>query len=226
MVKKLFVILLFLGVFSACEKNTQDAALPGDSAFTPSQKMVGEQNDSVLTINGITIKKEQFDFYVLMNKVTIELQRHANVQVEIAKKTNANRAYWEEQLQQVENENVQLQSVIEWVAMALLAEEKGYVITKEELQQQLDKYRRQLKNVPHANAMVTSFGETLFEKYIAEYVRIQLLRDDVIADLREQLEQESEFHSDRELNYLLQERYEDLFVDQVKSLQIEIHAPK
>ncbi len=56
-----------------------------------------------------------------------------------------------------------------------------------------------------------------------EYMRQSLLRDRVVEDLEKELKKEKPKATEPEINFELHKDFEELYMDQLKSLKIKIH---
>src|SRR5690625_6946511 len=153
----------------------------------------------VVSVKDKTFYEEDLDFHTLMNKIKLLLQKEVTEDEEQLE-------YLDEQIEYHDNINVNLQSMIELYAAALLAEEKNYFIPYDKLLKELGKYNEQIDEADEAVEMVEDFGREKFNRNIEEYVRQTLLRDRVVADLEENLKEDNPDAEDREINFRSEER--------------------
>lgn len=223
MLKRLLFSLITTSLLVSCS-NEQTDKINDITSNHKKETTPINTSDAVITLKDTTYTKEALDFYILMNKVNIEWNRHEDEKTLTGEKRLDKLAYWDEQLQQYENLNVNLQSFIELHAMALLAEEKGYYIPEQELEQQLADYQHKIEVVPVIQQLINEYGQEEYDKNIKEYIRLNRLQEKVIKDLQKTIKSETPDASEQEQNFLLQERYEELYMDQVKSLELTIHV--
>ena len=203
----LMLSLFLIGCTTSAESNTE----------TTEEEQPVETNDSrVVTIQEKTFEMDDLDFYTLMNKVKLMLQKEADA-------NENNVSYYEEQLEYYENINVNLQSLIELYAMSLLAEEKNYFVPDEKLRDAVEDFNEQVAGSEEATELVEEFGREMYNRNIEEYIRETILRDRIAGELEAELQEENPEAMEREINYLLEKKFEDLYMDQLSTLEMEIH---
>ena len=129
----LFLSLLFASfVMGGCQqeqkvpvKESKSEAKEQEAAF------IGE--DKVVTIAGKVFTYEDLQFYELMNKVEIELNRQQDEQQLDGDQLKDQLTYWDEQITYHGNFNVNLAKMIQQHTMYLLAKEKGLSVPEEEV---------------------------------------------------------------------------------------------
>src|SRR5690606_1796194 len=174
-------------------------------------------------INEKTFDKDDVEFFTLMEKIRIEAGRHLDQKQFDGEEWEDRNAYWEEQLEYIENMNVQLQNVVEIYAMSLLAEEKHYFNPQEKLEKEMEAYVKKIRDIPAAMELIEAYGEDEFNYRLREYMDYSLLRDRVVSDLIDDIKEENPDITDAELNYELSKSYEDLYIDHINDLEITIH---
>src|SRR5690625_2068647 len=160
--------------------------------------------------------KEDISFYNVMNKIKLILQ------IDVAEGDDKI-AYLEEQRTYYDNINVNLQSMIELYAMSLLAEEKSYFVPEDKLQTAIKEYNEKVSNVAEANKLIEEYGQEKYNRNIEEYIRQTILRDRIAKELEEELMEENPDVGKEEINYLLEDKFEDLLMAQIASLDMNIH---
>jgi len=231
-----FLLSVFLILSGCAEKNEQqanesgvaqdDGASQEDGTSQDEKKQVEQAGDSaeqVVTINEKTFTKDDLAFYTLMKKIEIEKYRSADQQQLSDEQLEDQEAYWDEQLSYFDEMNVQLQNMIEIYAMALLAEEKHYFIPDDDLQAAMDKFHADNGEVEAVQQLIADYGEKKYNRSVSEYLRQSLLRDRVINDLKDDIKIKDTKISEQEMNFELSKNYEELYMDQVKSLDLTIH---
>ena len=71
--------------------------------------------------------------------------------------------------------------------------------------------------------LISSYGESDFNNHIREYIRVSALRDRVVADLEKTIKEDNPDDSKMERRYKLSEQFDDLYADQIASLEVQIH---
>lgn len=207
-----WIVILFTFVFLVgCSANAeQETPAPKDDASD-------EAEDSrVVTIGDKTFDRDDLAFYTLMSQIKLTLEK-------TAAKSESERTYYEEQLAYYENINVNLQSLIELYSMSLLAEEKNYFVPEEKLHDAVVSFKEKVGKNDESTALVEDFGLEKYNRHIEEYIRQTILRDRVVKELEAELKEEKPEATEREINYLLEKKFEDLYMDQTSSLEMEIN---
>lgn len=188
-----------------------------DEIKTDHAKEIGENNiKDIVTIEDKTFDEEDLNFYTLMNKIKIILQIDATDDED-------EKNYYREQLNYYDFTNANLQSLIELYSITLLAEEKNYFVPDEKLEKALEKYEDQIQNVPEAVDLIETFGKETYKRKLKEYVRQSMLRERVVNELKEDIEADNPDADELEINYTLEKYFDDLLMDQIASLDLEIH---
>jgi len=206
----LFILVLVV-LMTGCATDSETKETQSNSSDEVTFK-----EGKVVSVKDKTFYEEDLDFHTLMNKIKLLLQKEVTEDEEQLE-------YLDEQIEYHDNINVNLQSMIELYAAALLAEEKNYFIPDDKLLKEVGKYKEQIDEADEAVEMVEDFGREKFNRNIEEYVRQTLLRDRVVADLEENLKEDNPDAEDREINFYLAKEYDDLIEDQIATLEIEIH---
>ncbi|MDQ0215621.1 hypothetical protein J2S13_002039 [Oikeobacillus pervagus] len=219
----LLLILFLVGCSSGKSDVTdQKEQTTTDEQTKQSQSKLSE-NTKIITINGNDFLDKDLEFYTLMNKMMVELKRSEDIEsLEVEKVADRN-AYWDEQLESYDNINVNLQSLIELNAMALLGEEKNYYIPDDIITKEEKILSEQIENRKETKALLEAYGKKKYDDSVREYLRVTMLRDRVANELEEKIKKENEGKTDKEVNYKLNQSYEDLYMDQLSTLDVKIH---
>lgn len=220
MIRKVLVSVIIVMLLSSCSSGE-----PKDESTNEQSGSVKElkSSDEMVTINEKVFTKDDLDFYTLMSKVDVELKRHLDKETFTGEKLKDRMEYWDEQLKLYENVNVNLQKLIEIHSMALLAEEKGYYIAEKDLEKKMKDFENRIGEVEEASQFIKEYGQEKYNGYLKEYVRKSMLQEKVIDDLLTDIKKEHAETPEDEINYLLEQKYEDLYIDQVKSLDIKMN---
>src|SRR5690625_1406034 len=217
----LLVVFLLASCASDADSNEAvDMEVENQAADESNQE---EGPESIVTIDGEDMTRDDLAFYTLMVKIKIQLNRaehEDNVSGEALADKNA---YWDEQIAQYENVNIGLQSMIEIKSMSLLAEEKNYFVPDEKLDEKVDDFEQKTDGNEAVEQLIADYGEKDYQYHLREYVRQSSLRDRVAEDLIDDIAEENPDASELERNFLLNDEFEDLFVDQLASLEVTIH---
>jgi len=176
----------------------------------------------VAMINGQWIKNEDLQFYQLVNKLQLEINR------ENAKKTYTDSqledelAYIDSQEKNAKDENQLLTQIIRIRSMALLAEERGHQVTTDAITGAIAKDHAQYDQYPDVKSLITSFGDKKFSSLEEKEYKYTILANQVMADVTAQAKKDNPNVNDQEVNYQAQQNYEDLLVSQMDSLKIQI----
>ncbi|WP_301107742.1 hypothetical protein [Sporosarcina sp.] len=178
-------------------------------------------SDKVIEIEGKTFTKNEMEFYALMQKIFIERNRSEDVKNsnEIEKTNN----YWDSQAAQYDNVNVQLQSLIEVHAMALLAKEKNYFVPPEETEEAVEDIHEQISTNPDIKKLVSDFGENQFDIEIFPYMQEYLLKQRVMAEVEKDVRSTHDGASEQEISYESNAMYDDLYEDQVSGMELKFY---
>jgi len=214
-----FLIVLSCFLLLGC---TTNAATDTEQDETENQEQSEveqeEQRDDarVVTIEDKTFADEDFEFYTLMNQIKIALQ------IDVAE-SEKEVTYWEEQRAYYENVNVNLQSLIELYGMSLLAEEKNYFVPDEKLQDAVATYKERVNHVTEAVRLIEEFGQEKYNRHIEEYIRQTMLRDRIAKELEERIAEDNPEATEEEINYMVEQEFEELLMSHMATLEMEIH---
>lgn len=226
-----FIMMLMLLLVSCSNDVSEDATTDDDANEEPkteASQSSGDNeekpdDDSVVTIDGDDMTYDDLEFYTLMDKIKIELNRAEDEKNLTGDELTDKNAYWDEQIAQYENVNIGLQSMIEIKSMSLLAEEKNYFVPDEKLDKKVKDFEKKTDGNEAVDQLIAEYGEKDYQYHLREYVRQSSLRDRVAEDLSDDIAEENPDASELERNFLLNDEFEDLFVDQLASLEVTIH---
>ena len=219
-------IIAMVLVLSACNNAVEeegDAEMEEGASAEMSSPEKEEANDTGILIEGTNYDEADIEYFTLIEELKIEMGRDEEEQQLSNEKMAERNNFWDEQIQLYENKNVQIQNLIEIVSMALLAEEKNYFIPEEKLQNELETWNERVAGVEKAEALIEDTDEGMYKRKLQEYIRLSLLHDRVVEDLEEELQEENPEWEQQEMNYALGQMYDDLYMDQINSIQIEIN---
>lgn len=222
----LIITLLLIATMSACQnEEVDDTGDKEEQAEEQAEDQTEDQDaeEKVITIEDKTFLYEDLEFYKLMNKIKVDLQLAKDLEELETEKQADREVYAEEELEYYENVNVNLQSLIELYAMSELAAEKNYFVPDEKLEKLVAEFTERVKENEFANERLEEYGEQEFNRNIREYVRQATLRDRIAGELKEEIEEENPDASEAEISYLLEDKFESLYSDQLVSLELDIH---
>lgn len=183
MLNRLLVPIITIALLTSCSIRQSDEE-KNSLSNRDNKSSQTEIYEPIVVINNNVFTKEELDFYTLMNRLSVHLHRHTDEKALSGEKLKDKLAYWDEQLDQYDHLNVNLQSLIELNAMALLAEEKGYYISEKELIQQVTDFRGKAEAVATIQQLIDEYGKDKYNSHINEYIRLSMLKDHVFDDLR------------------------------------------
>jgi methionine-rich copper-binding protein CopC len=176
----------------------------------------------VAAINGNWITGEDLAFYQLANKLQLAINRETAQKKYSGKQLKEELSYLDSQEKTANDKNQLLTQIIRIRAMALIAEEKGHKATAEDIQTAMKKDNDQYQQSASAKSIIQAYGEEKFRKAEELQYKYIFLSKQVLSDLAAQAKKENPNVGVQEINYLAQQKYEDLLVTQVNSLKIEI----
>ncbi|WP_258000258.1 FixH family protein [Bacillus sp. Marseille-P3661] len=175
------------------------------------------------TINGDEIVQSDLDFYQFINKLQIEMYREKDKQNYKGAELEEAMKYWDAQEEATKHPNTLITQIIRLRAIALLSEEKGHTVTKEEIQAEIDKVRATYEQSPAASAMIKEYGEEKFWSTQEQQYELIVLSSKVQQDVLNNVKKENPNAESKEVNMLAQKKYEELLVSQVSTLDIKIN---
>jgi hypothetical protein len=176
----------------------------------------------VAMINGQWIKNEDLQFYQLVNKLQLEINRENAKKTYTGSQLEDELAYIDSQEKNAKDQNQLLTQIIRIRSMALLAEERGHQATTDAITGAIAKDHAQYDQYPAVKSLITSFGDKKFNSLEEKEYKFTILADQVMADVTAQAKKDNPNVNDQEVNYQAQQNYEDLLVSQMDSLKIQI----
>jgi hypothetical protein len=176
----------------------------------------------VAMINGKWITQKEVDFDTFLNYLALAAKKETAQKTYRGKQLEEELSYIKSQESSAADQNQILTQIIRLHSMAILAVEKGHRAGDAEINTAISKARSQYDQYTTAKEMIKEYGEEKFWKQEKEQYRMKILANMVQQDVLTQVKKENPNAGDQELQYLTQEKYEDLLVSQVNSLKIEI----
>lgn len=178
--------------------------------------------EGVAMINGQWVKNEDLQFYQLVNKLQLEINRENAKKTYTGSQLNDELAYIDSQEKNAKDQNQLLTQIIRIRSMALLAEERGHQATSDAITTAIAKDHAQYDQYPAVKSLIASFGEKKFSSLEEKEYKYSILADQVMADVTAQAKKDNPNVNDQEVNFQAQQNYEDLLVSQMDSLKIQI----
>ncbi|RKD24415.1 hypothetical protein BEP19_08480 [Ammoniphilus oxalaticus] len=217
----LFTVMLMTGSFvvSGCSPNKFE------EQPQPQQSEAGQTmaDQLAVEIEGKAFSNKDVAFYGLMQQLKIEWARAAEMGSLSQVEQEDRQVYWDRQASQYQQSNIQLQTLIETEAMALLAREKHFFIPPEKLESEVNKFQEKVDGNQAAKAMIDEFGRQQVNAMLRPYLEASMLTNRIINELEKNIRTDQPNASDEEVKYETGKRYEDLFADQMKSIKLTIH---
>lgn len=211
-----FILVLAFLFMTACAANDASIQEEPDEKSQDNTKEQRQDDAKVVTMEGKVFTEKDLNFYTTMNQLKLLLQINTATDDDTIH-------FLQEQQTYYENVNVNLQSMIELYAMSLLAEEKNYFVPAEKLRAAVEDLNEEIANVKEATKLVDDYGKEAYNRNIEEYMSQSILRDRIAAELKDELIEEHPNADEKEINYLLEDKFEDLMMDQITSLEMDIH---
>jgi hypothetical protein len=177
---------------------------------------------ALAAINGDVITQEDIDFYKVMNEIQIEMYREHDKNKYEGDELEEAMKYWDAQFEASKQTNTLLTQIIRLEAAALLAEEKGFTATNEEINQEINEVRKIYRESPAAMEIIQKYGEEKFWDKQHEQYKLIVLTSKVQEDVLNLVKQANPEAETKEINMLAQKKYEELLVSQVSTLNVEI----
>ncbi|GMB09679.1 YtkA-like protein [Thermolongibacillus altinsuensis] len=187
-------------------------------------KLHVKKEDAVAKINGKKITMEEIRFYQLFSQLNIAISKEMDKTKYNEKELKEKLTYWERQEKYVHDVNSALTHLIELHSIALLAKEKGHLVTKDEVERAVSMLRRQYEQYKIAEEMIKKYGEEKFWDKQKKYSELTLLVNKVYGDIVQEVKKANPNAGQTEIHYLAQKQYEDLLISQIDSLHIELFA--
>src|SRR5690625_943494 len=221
----LFVVACADGEDDSRTESDKDGNIEQTDANTEETNMIENTGEDaeVITIKDRTFVYNDLEFYELMNKVKIELYLEADLKEASSDEAKERKEFWSEQREYYDNLNVNLQSLIETYAMSLLAEEKNYFVPEDKLEASVAELTEKIEANEAAKQLVEQYGEKKYKQYIREYVRQITLRDRIATELKDEIIEENPDLVEQDINYMLEQQYQDLYSAHLATLELDIH---
>jgi hypothetical protein len=229
--------LLLIGlILNGCQEKqkdpVQDSKPAGETNVTDEESKQAEEkqeagftsDDKVVTINGKVLIYEDLQFYQLMNKVDIELNREQDQQKLKGAELTGKLAYWDEQLKYHDNFNVNLSKMIEQHAMYLLAREKGLNVEGSEVAKTIEEFTERVEQNKPAAQLVAAYPDDAFKNRLNSYFTEKMLTQQIYEALKTDVVKEKPNASEKEVAYDTSKNYDGLYQSQISSLEIKINA--
>lgn len=207
---------------SSGEQNTEDKS--GDQSAAEISKDGFQADDKVVTINGKVLSYEDLQFYQLMNKIDIELNRAADEQNLSGEEWKEKMAYWDEQSKYHDNFNVNLSKMMEQHTMYLLAREKGLDVESAQVSKTVEEFTAKVAQNEAASQLVSDFPSDAYQNRLNNYFTEKLLTLQIYDTLKADVVKEKPDASEKEIAYDTTKNYEGLYQSQIASLDIKINA--
>lgn len=225
-----FLILLLLAagmILGGCQQDKQEPVAENNSSEQKAEESSEDgfqADDKVVTISGKVLSYEDLQFYQLMNKVDIELNRavdEKNLQgVELEEKM----AYWNEQSEYHDNFNVNLSKMLEQHTMYLLAREKGLDVKSDEVAKAIEDFKTKVEQNEAASQLVSAYPDDAYKNRLNSYFTEKLLTQQIYDTLKADVVKEKPNATEKEVAYDTAKNYEGLYQSQIASLEIVINA--
>jgi hypothetical protein len=202
------IVLLVMGCVIAYEKHSNKIL-----ASEANQKLVAK-------INNDTIYEEDLNFYKVINRIQVEMNREADRKRLQGKELEESLNFWNNQEKAAMDRNTLLTQIIRLHAAALLAKEKGYTASEAEVNKEIDDVKQIYNKEPNALKMIKAYGENRFwNKELSQYQLIVLSKK-VQQDVINQVKKANPKAEEKEINFLANKKYEELLVSQIGTLKI------
>lgn len=230
----LLMITFGLAACQQVEKQPVAGSSAGAKSQAVSENQTGENTsaqsdgftaeDKVVTINGKVLSYEDLQFYQLMNKVDIELNRSVDEKNLEGEQLKEKLAYWDEQLNYHDNFNVNLSKMIEQHTMYLLAREKKLDVETAEVTKTVEEFTARVAQNEAASKLVTAYPSDAYKNRLNNYFTEKLLTQQIYDILKADIVKEKPDATEKEIAYDTSKNYDDLYQSQIASLEIKINA--
>jgi hypothetical protein len=224
----LILVLLVAGmILGGCQQDNKEPVAENNSSEQKAEESSNDgfqADDKVVTINGKVLSYEDLQFYQLMNKVDIELNRAVDEKNLQGEELTEKMAYWDEQLKYHDNFNVNLSKMMEQHTMYLLAREKGLGVETAQVSKTVEKFTAKVAQNEVASQLVSGFPADAYENRLSNYFTEKLLTLQIYETLKADVVKEKPNASEKEVAYDTAKNYEELYQSQIASLEIKINA--
>jgi hypothetical protein len=204
------ILLLVMSCVIAYEKHSNRIM-----ASEADQKLVAK-------INNDTITEEDLDFYKVINRIQIEMNREADRKRLQGKELEESINFWNNQEKSAMNRNTLLTQIIRLHAAALLAKEKGYTASETEVKKEMDEVKQIYGKEPNALKMIKAYGEKRFWNKEHSQYQLIVLSNKVQQDVVNQVKKANPKSNEKEIYFLANKKYEELLISQIGTLKIDI----
>lgn len=219
------LILIISSLLIGCQANGNqniDKKNNKETATNDVNKENIKAEDKVVTINGMTHTFADLKFSELMSKTEIELSRLHDQQTLEGEALQDKLTYWDEQIKYHDNYNVNLSKMIELYSMYLLAQEKGLRVDKQELQKTIDDFKKKVEQSEPAKKLIETSTADEYENRLNTYFTQKLLVEKIYNILKEDVQKEKPNALEKEIAYLTDKKYEELYQSQIESEEIKV----
>lgn len=224
----LILVLMIAGlILGGCQQEKQNAVADVSSSKQNAEETSKDgfqDDDKVVTINGKVLSYEDLQFYQLMNKVDIELNRAADEKNLEGEELKEKLAYWDEQLEYHDNFNVNLSKMMEQHTMYLLAREKGLEAKADLVGKTVEEFQAKVAKNEATSQLVSDFPADAYQNRLNNYFTEKLLTLQIYDTLKADVLKEKPDASEKEVAYDTAKNYEGLYQSQIASLEIKINA--
>lgn len=176
----------------------------------------------VATINGEAINEEDLEFYKVINRIQIAMNREAVEKQLQGKELEESMKFWDRQEAAAKDRNTLMTQIIRLHAVALLAKEKGYMASEPEVSTELEAVKKIYGEHPAASKAIQEYGEKQFWNKEHSQYRLIVLSKKVQQDVINKVKEANPKAEDKEINMLASKKYEELLVSQIGTLKIKI----
>lgn len=201
-------LLLLTGCFIVYEKQSNGIMAPDAKP-----KIVAKINSNPIT-------EEDLDFYQLINRIQLAMNREADGKRLQGKQLKESLDFWDSQEKAAKDKNTLLTQIIRLHAVALLAKEKGYSASETEVKREMDAVKQIYGKQPVALKMIKEYGEKRFwNKEFLQYQFIVLSKK-VQQDVIKKVKKANPKAEEKEIYFLANKEYEELLISQMGTLKI------
>lgn len=221
----LLILLVFGLILGGCQQEAKEQiSKPESKPAENQQDGAFTAVDKVVTIEGKVFSYEDLQFYELMNKVEIELNRqHDQLNLQ-GDELNDKLAYWDEQIQYHDNFNVNLSKMIEQYTMYLLAKEKGLNVENATVMRTIEDFNAKVQQFEPADKLISEFPTDAYQNRINHYFTEKLLTEQIYETLKADAVKEKPNATEKEIAYETAKLYEGLYQSQISSIDLKINA--
>lgn len=220
----LFLSLLIASFVMAGCQQEEKAPVKESKPEVKSEETEFTAKDKVVTIAGKVFTYKDLQFYELMNKVEIELNRQQDEQQLQGDKLKDQLTYWDEQIAYHGNFNVNLAKMIQQHTMYLLAKEKGLSVDEGEVTKTIADFSDDVEQYEPAAQLVQSFPPDAYQNRLHQFFNEKLLNQKIYETLKADVIKEKPTATENEIGYQTAKKFEELYQSQIATLEIKINA--